>query len=320
MPFAVYVPVGPHERDLLSTADGLDSVFAYSDQTRWVVLVDDAPDPREQALRACVRPPSGCELVVLPNPRAGVGNGQAGGLCIADLVAFAYLQTTAAAFALKLDSDALVLAPFERQVAAALDAHDDAGLLGVIGDSFGENRSHDVAALNRRVLHQALAAPGDYASLCELGGERGGIQIHAGAFLPEAQYGNFLAARRVLQEAAAHGNALGDYCQGGAYVVSRRLLDAMAAADRFADPMIWRDLHVGEDVMMGLQCQAAGLRLYDVSEDGPRFGIHPGCLPFSRQALAASGYSIVHSIRGRMEEEFRAFFRERREPDATWHA
>jgi hypothetical protein len=116
----------------------------------------------------------------------------------------------------------------------------------------------------------------------------------------------------VIQRAAANGRDTGEYCQGGAYVVSRRLLDAMAESGAFADPLVWRDLEICEDFRMGLHCGAAGLSIRDVSQSGPRFAIDPKCLAMSREELSRSPYSVIHSIRGSMEAEVRAFFRERR--------
>jgi hypothetical protein len=303
--FALYIPVGPGEHEALRAADAIESVRAYNDGLRWVILVDDgAPDLAEVG-----RVPGGCELVVLRNPREGIGFGHTGGVYVADLVALQYAHaSTAAAFVVKIDTDSLGLAPFEREVARALADRPDAGLLGVIGDSFGENRTAAFIARHRQDLEFAVSMPNDYAALTDP--QR--LYLRALGITTPAQYPTFLAAQGVLRRALAHGHPLGEYCQGGGYVVSRRLLDAMAAAGDFSCPARWRELDLGEDLMMALVCGAAGLRMYDVSGDGPRFAIAPGCVPLSRHELARSPYTLVHSIRGRLEHEFRRFFQERR--------
>jgi len=63
---------------------------------------------------------------------------------------------------------------------------------------------------------------------------------------------------------------------------------------------------------MGLYCGALGLRMCDFSGNGQAFAVHPNCLPFSCEELVALNRSIIHSIRGCAEGQFRAFFRNRR--------
>jgi hypothetical protein len=304
-PFAVYMEIGPGSREAARAADVLDSVAAYSPSLRWVVLVDD--DTASRDLAAICRVPAACELTVLRNPRHGAGDGRFGGMCVATLAGLEAAQRTAAAFVLKLDTDSLVIAPFAAAVSRVLDVRPDAGLLGVIGDSFGENRTYRWTETNRWTLERVLTLPATVPELRACG--------MAPSWLRECtdpQYEAFLVARATLERAVDRGYALGEYCQGGGYVVSRPLLDALAANGAYARQMAWRDLAVAEDLMIAMQCAAAGYRMYDVSDEGPRFAIDWRCPPLSRAALVREGYSVIHSIRGSLEDEFRAFFRDRR--------
>jgi hypothetical protein len=306
MAFAVYLPVGPGEREAACACDALESVAAHSDGLAWCVLVDDAPAPRDLAA-ACGALRD--RVTVLRNPREGGGRGWSGGLCVADLVALQFVHDhTTADFVLKLDSDSLVIAPFEHQVRDVLAGHPDAGLLGVIGDSFGENRTNQFVAFNRAWMQAALSLPDRFSALTEADL----VKVPLLRDFDAAEYEDLLVARELLRRAMARGYPLGEYCQGGGYVTSRRLIDAMAAADAWRRPLLWRRLNVGEDLMMAMHCAAAGLRMYDVSQTGPRFAIQPGCIALSRQELVTAGYSLIHSIKGQMEEEVRTFFRERR--------
>jgi hypothetical protein len=314
MVFAVYMPVGPGDDEVACAADVIDSVGAYSEHLRWVILVDDGSPPRDLAALCAV--PPGTRVVVLKNPRDGIGPGRTGGLCVADLVAFDYLQRhTIADYVLKLDTDSLVIGPFERQVEQILMARPDAGMLGVMGDSFGENRGHRTTRYNRMLLENTLVMPDSYR---ELRPEHvvNVVPLPAG-YLDEALYRRFIQAREVIARASARGYELGEYCLGGGYVVSRRLLDGLAEAGAYEDPLIWRELPMSEDLMMSVQCGAVGLKLYDVSQEGPRFAIDTRTITHSLAELERSSYSIIHSIKGTSEERYRDFFRTRRRQLAT---
>jgi hypothetical protein len=292
-------------------ADVLESVATYADGLEWVVLVDDSPTPRDLAASCQV---SGTKMAVLQNPRAGIGFRKTGGLCVADLVALQYVHDkTNADFMLKLDTDSLVIGPFEAQIRSLLAAHRDVGQFGVIGDTFGENRTGHIAALNHAWMTAALTMPETYAEVTE---------EHRTRFPPATAHGeelfdDFLVARALLRRALEHGYSMGEFCQGGGYVVARRLMERMSDTGAWNEPVRWRGLNIGEDVMMAIQTKAVGLSLQDVSQSGPKFAVQTGCVALSRQELVQAGYSVVHSIRGSMEDEFRAFFRARRISDGS---
>jgi hypothetical protein len=80
---------------------------------------------------------------------------------------------------------------------------------------------------------------------------------------------------------------------GGAYAVSRSLLDL--AGDWTWRPWVNSDL--SEDVVLGLLCAAAGLRMEGLVASGDPFGVSWRGLPGDPDDLIKRGFSIVHSLK-----------------------
>jgi hypothetical protein len=306
MSIAVYMPIGPSDDEVARAADVLDSVEAFSESLRWIVLVDDAREPRGLERRLACRAP--CELVVLHNPRNGVGNGRTGGMCVSNLLAYGYIHRhTDAAWVLKLDTDSLVIGPFEERLRAAIAARPDAGLIGVIGDSIAPDRTYHFMDHNRRAFELALRVGDVFPEL--MPGHKDGLRRWG--VTGEAQFEQFLRARHVLARAVDRGYRTAEYVQGGGYVLTRRLIEAMARAGRFDDPFVWCELEIPEDVMMGIHCASEGLAMHDLSGPNQPFTVE-GPLPFTPVELAGMNTSVIHSIKGDTEAGFRRFFRARR--------
>ena len=306
MSTAVYMPIGPGDAEIRRAVDVLDSATAYGRALKWVVLVDDGEAGRSLKGRLAASGP--WELVVLRNPRNGVGDGRAGWMCVSTLAALSYVRAnTDARCVLKLDTDSLVIGPFDAALDRAMAAYPDAGLFGVIGDSVSENRTYEFMRHNQRTFEMAMKIDGEWSELSprQLEG------LRSWGVTGEPEYRRFRYARAVLEAAVGHGYSRAEYCQGGGYAVTRALLEAMNAAGRFDDPLAWRDLAIAEDVMMGLQCAAAGLKMYDLSGRDRPFTVE-GPLPFSPEELAGMNTSVIHSLKGPRENEFRTFFRQRR--------
>jgi hypothetical protein len=307
MDFALYIPVSNTALDLERAADVIDSVSKFSNGLRWVIILDDSLEERP-SVRQLHSSPS-WELIVLKNPRRGAGDGHTGGLCVADFTAFRYVtQETDAEFILKLDTDSLVISRFEEQIEQALSDFEQVGLLGVIGDSFGDNRTYNLIDQGRRVFETILRLPNDFAAAWA--SERDTL-IQLGV-LDRSNFESHKKIKPLIERAIANGHALGEYCQGGGYVVSRELLRRIAAEPLFADPVFMQDLFFGEDVIVSLACAALDLKMYDLSRQGEPFAIHPFCLPFSCEEIIRLGRSVVHSIKGSAEAQYRRYFRERR--------
>jgi len=113
---------------------------------------------------------------------------------------------------------------------------------------------------------------------------------------------------KLFTEQFAVSYVTGAHCLGGAYAVSRALL---ARADLF-DPAPWLQTGLGEDVVVGLLCHAAGLELRGLVGRGEPFGLAHVGLPATPAELLAAGHSIVHAVKhpdAVAEEELRAAFR-----------
>jgi hypothetical protein len=301
---ACYIPVGPGDDEVRRVVDLIDSVKSYCSKVEWIILVDDPAEPR--TLAPMITVPAGVQLTVLLNPRDRRGPGNTGGLCVADMIAFQHVQqSTDAEYLLKLDTDSLVISQFTTRVEPILRNAVDLGMLGVIGDSFGDNRRYDYVRENRSLLMRILDLPDnlaqvDFSNYPEL------------RWFGLADQERCSVIRSYIRRALQFNAVIGEYCQGGAYIVSRRLLDEMGNNGYFRSPTRWGKLKLGEDVFVSLCCVSLGLRLYDSSYKGSAFAIHPHCLPLTCEELIALDRSIIHSIKGNKEELFRDYFRTHR--------
>src|SRR5215211_5135514 len=127
--FAVLLPVGPGEDEVARAADTLESVWAHEPHISWGVLIDDSVDARQ--LEKKLSCPSTCRMASIMNPRQGKGIGHRGGLCTGILAALSWIHRhTDATFTFKLDTDALVIAPFAEKIQSAFDRMSEIGMLG----------------------------------------------------------------------------------------------------------------------------------------------------------------------------------------------
>jgi hypothetical protein len=304
--YAMYVPVGPSKSDVDAVRDLLDSVFTYSTGARWCVLVDDSLE--ERRIIDGLQVPSYCEVITLNNPRRGKGPGKTGGLCAAVLAALDHIHRfTAADFVLKLDTDALVISDFDEKLAAAFNLCPGAGLLGVVGDSFGPNRTYNGAEYLKTELFDPLMMT---KSSCTA--NLADAPKKVSRWSDDGNLESLVLLRSLVELAQTHGYQLGEYCQGGSYVVTKAMIEALAASGYLRDPLTFVNLRVGEDVLMSVLCRAMGLLIYDLSSVDRIFAVQYTCLPFSCEELAASRHSIIHSIRGSAEDAVRQYFRDRR--------
>jgi hypothetical protein len=190
-------------------------------------------------------------------------------------------------FVLRLDTDALIIAPFRDAVCDFLAAHPETGMLGVLGHTCcRESPFYGCEAAAVSDVFKALASA------------------------PEAR-----RIRQHAQLALDHGYRGKEYCQGGAYVLSFAALEKMRQARCFDSPGDWLPLRVPEDVMMGMYTRAVGLRSTDFSLPGQPFGNSYRGLAYSPRELVRRGYSIIHSVKSdpMFSERFiRGYFRRRR--------
>jgi hypothetical protein len=286
--FAVLVPVGPGDAELERFGDLLDSIRAHEPAGSFrLIVVDDGPVPRDFGTPATViRTALWTRGRRVPDPLSAMVAGTIEGLRAA----------AGAEFLVKLDTDALVIAPFADAVRRALDGR------GIVG-------SYDVMS-NGRVRTWDWWPP-----LLERAARP--VQVfrpRPGSILPRValkRRRDRRMARRVLREAVARGYQPGAHCLGGAYAVSPALL----ARDDLLSWRPWVGSDLGEDVVVGVLAGAAGLPMASAVGPGEPFGVQQVGLPDEPETLVARGHSIIHSIKDSEhahEHELRAWFRARR--------
>lgn len=301
MDYAIIIPTGPSAAERARAFDLVESLRAFAPGADPILLVDDGPAAR--ALDRQLAAASGFKVIRIPNPRAGRGIGETSGLACGMLAALAWLHRLAPGKpALKLDTDALVIAPCAAPLAAALAAHPQLGMAGLF-DRFCDGAPRpptDFAHLLRK-LQQPVAL------------WRRPVFWHG--YLALQFWGRGAVIRRQIAEALAAGYQPAEFVLGGAYLLSAEVIGRMAGRGLLADPLLWRHTHFSEDVVLSLYTRLVGLELVNLTGAGEPFAVQHYGLPGSPEQLLARGYSIIHSVKSDerwSEEEIREFFRQRR--------
>ncbi|MDB5294058.1 MAG: hypothetical protein JWO31_41 [Phycisphaerales bacterium] len=304
--WAVVLACGPTDAEIERVADVLESVFHYEPGTRWVAVIDSGEEDRNLAARFAKSP--GTTLVGIRNPKPGRANGQWGGLCVGVLAAYQWVvRHTDARFVIKYDSDALTINPFAAPMFQALADNPLSGVFGsYLRDCNGYTRDYrGMAGLMKRLHRLALT---------EYQPNRFGRRF------PLALFGRPKTIRDQIARALANGYHFGEHVQGGAYGVSRELLNRMERWGYFDQRLIWADTEMSEDVMIGMYALAVGLGLAGLAATGEVFGVKHVGLPDTVERLVERGYSVIHSLKNdpRLSEaEIRAFFKARRQADLS---
>jgi hypothetical protein len=302
---AAVVPVGPTPSEVSGARDLLDSLWFYEPDCTAVVLVDDVPG----RLRPLGWPaPAAGELRVIDNPRLGRGVGILGGLCAGVIAGLAWIHDhTDARLVVKLDTDALVIAPFGETVHAAFAARPHVGQLGAFDLSCTGERRHapafyqHVFSMHRRLV-DVRSGP------------------HGRRTVRVAAWGWRRRVRRQIRAASANGYVDGEHCQGGAYALSRTALHRMASAGYLRRPCTWMETSLPEDGLISMLVYATGLRCANLVGMGEPFGVRARGLAFAPWELVERGHSLVHSVKNDprfSESEVRAYFSGRRRLDAS---
>ena len=267
--YAVLVPIGPDARDV----DRLHALAAelkrHEDPAEIrLVIVDDAPAARELGLdwsdQVTLRTPLWQERRA-PDALSAHVAGTLEGLTLA----------RGLEFAVKLDTDAAVIGSFSHRIRAAFaDRH-----LGVVGsyDRTSTGATRDWSGWRRTIDRATLP-----------------MVINRGRGLTSPRYRSrkHRHAVREIRDVAFRFAPPGAHCLGGAYAVSDRFLQAAAL-----DWRPWRGTHLGEDVVIGLLCSHAQLRMCSLTDIDEPFALAWRGLPGSPAELRAHGHSIVHSVK-----------------------
>lgn len=296
---AVVVSVGPGDEDVRRMAQLLQSLWQHEPAGTIAVLVDDSPSPR--CLESVAPPPAGSRVVSIPNPRFGEGWSEQGGGCAATLAGLGYVQSaTRAPLVVKLETDALVIAPFIGRARELVQSEPNAGLLGsyrTAPDGSKRDWSHWARRINE--LNRPLLF--------------GAARRRAGRRFPFALFGRDREIRRQLSLAMANGYEAGENVHGGAYLLTRPALDVMSRLGLLTDPLAWLHAPISEDVLVSMLTRATGYEIRGDSAEGGLFGVRHIGLPDTPANLQQQGYAFIHSIKNDRtfrEREIVEFFRQ----------
>jgi hypothetical protein len=299
--FAVVIPVGPSTIEHERTLDLLESLWFYEPHVSRILVIDDGAEERPFP-----RPPTGSVAVErMTNPRNGRGIGITGGLCagmLAGVKRFAGSEPPID-FVVKLDTDALVIAPFSAKLAALFSRQDNAGIAGAY----------------RRTPN---GEPRDFSQWRELLNDLKSRWIPSRRRRARAGRDSFFALRgrpakmrRQVRDAMRAGYEAGENILGGSYAIAAHAIDKMNSRGLLDDPFHWLDTALGEDVLLAMLVKSVGLELVDFCSDNEPFGVRYRGLADTPQRLVDRGFSIIHSTKNDpnvSESEIRAFFRNRR--------
>lgn len=288
--FAILTPVGRDTEEVFRLRLLLKSIIKHEPSVRWIVLVDD-DELHDRHLDRLLPKAQGCNVVVLKNPRKGLGNGFLGGLAVGVMYGLSWIyENTSAAFAVKLDSDALVIAPFASDVAEVFDNDGQIGQIGVIGRTCNRSdRSYGYELGVKSPLIEML-------DRCLANAEQQGGVASPGAADNDSRQ-RFSRVQHHVTRARSYGYSWLSYCQGGGYAVSRELLRRLRDNKCFVDYEAWTGMAVGEDVVVSMYVHSVGMRLCDRSMDHQPFGVHWRGLPFHPETLIAKRFAIIHSLK-----------------------
>lgn len=304
--FAVFVPVGPGQRELDRIGDLLESLFYHEPSVSHVVFIDDVPPGKERSLETFFKTPPGCRVVSLRNPRNGRGNGIQGCITAGTIAAFHWIVTnTNCRFTLKLDSDSLIVAPFSAKIIAAFEANPDVSLYGCYSKTPNRdyNLPEDVSmapALKKlqrwlTIWRRTCASP-----------------------WPRLQWALFRddnIRRRLIQSAVKNGYLLGRHCQGGGFAIRQEMLQTMLESGFLEEPLLWMWTPCSEDVVLTLAAFAHDSRADDLTGDNQPFAVIYQGLVDTPPRLIERGFSIIHSLKDfgpYREADTREFFKQLR--------
>jgi hypothetical protein len=276
----VVVPIGPSDREVRRARAVLTELALHERKNDiMLVLVDDAPQPRDLS-------PDWPGAHVIRTAIAEAGGGDPFSAMVAGTIdGLRTCRDHGATLAVKLDTDAAVIGPFSEHLRRTFD--NDPGL-GVVG-------SYDVTSTG------GIREFGHWPRLLRLATMP--ITVTRGlSGAPQLAYKRRTdrATVRRLRTAALSTAPPGAHCMGGAYAVSDSFLHR---AELNWSP--WVRTHLGEDVVVGVLCSAAGLKMKSLTGPSEPFGLAWQGLPAAPAELRARGHSIVHSVKMPTEAEER---------------
>jgi hypothetical protein len=302
--YAIALAIGPDPKEVERTRDLIDSINAFAPEPAVFVMIDDAPEDRH--LETTLQFPPQLKPVSLHHPRHGAPPQKftkSKGICAAIQTAFAWIAKNSpdVKFALKLDTDALIIAPFYKQIISVIEQSPEVGMIGAYDKTpNGDARDISYNAKTVKALHEP------------------------GSFLQSLKYkvsnDDRAVIHRHITTAREKGYQYGEHCLGGAYAVSGELLRRMNAAGYLDNPARWLSIDCPEDVMVGIYTRATGMTFRGFVDNNEAFGIRYKGLADTPEKLLERGYSVIHSVKNDAnytEEQIREFYRKARRHEGT---
>ncbi len=266
MPHVVVIPAGPGEAQLEHVARLVDAIARLEPHPPAAILVvDDQPRRRF---------PGG--VTVIDNPRRGRGIGTLGGTCAGTFAGLAWAHRHHPdAWVLRLDTDADVIGPYAERIERRLRPDD--GILGSCHVTCnGERR--DVRRIAREVKRHARPV---------------------WAFRHPPRRPRYVRraeprTRAIIVAARQRGYAPGEHCIAAGCAITPALIAAATQRGWLTHPDRYIDQRLGDDMLLGAMCRAAGLQLRDATDV---FGIAHRGLPDTPENLVARGFAVVHSVK-----------------------
>ncbi len=310
--FAAIVPVASDPVGLWRGMSLLCDLFQCEPGIGWCVILDDSPHASGLAELSFV--PSGCQTVTFTNRNRTDATALKGSLTARLIEGLAWIHSnTDADFVLRIDTDALVIAPFSHLVRSFIAQRSEAGLIGTVGLSCNPQlRSlEDISRESKLVTaHRMLPRPAvvntDEPISC--------YSVPTVGTFTARQLCAFDNIRMHIDAAVRNGYTSSEFCQGGAYVITRQMLERMSISGYLRQPEAWIDIPFSEDRVFAMYARAVGLQICDYSRPGEPFGMNFVGLAYPPATLFDLGYRVIHSVKNDSrfsEYEIREFFRGR---------
>lgn len=290
----IVIPLFVTERTVARVNDLLDAVRTYEavHDLQLLFVLDGEKQDRFGLSRAN----DAFRTHVLRNPREGRGNGWSGGLICGLIAAYRHAATIDGwDLLLRIDDDSMVARPFVSRASSLFDESPGVGQLGYY--EFGRR-----------------PAPGEYhyffgpfyrrSRLLSRHADVNGLWV--------ALWGWRRAVRSLIRDACRQGYVFGEFCQGGAYFLSRDCVRRLAAHPELRQPRRFIGCDFTEDFFFAIVTRAVGLDIRYVDDTERFLNLKWKGLNRPPGDLVRDGYAIVHSVKAEdpaKEEAEREVFR-----------
>jgi hypothetical protein len=296
----VLILVGPSKTEIHRLSDTIESIKYHEPNGGMIFLVDDSLI--ERGLKKCLggtKNSGQWTIQVIKNPRRGIGDGWASGLCVGVLAGllWIYNHVSYVDFVLKIDTDSLIINPFIEKINGKFT---ESPLLGLLG-SYKMNPNGTA----RHTLGWKNTLSSYLKPICM-----------RGKTFQTTLWGRGKRIKMALLKAIENGYQITEHCQGGGYAINWHLLNHLFSNGMIKDPLDWLYSGCAEDVMMGMYCRAGNMKMLDFNRSNEPFGVQYKGLPFALETLIDKQFSIIHSLKDtefQLEADIRKFFQRKRQ-------